>query len=267
MSSISTRINKIAQSPPDGLWKYIAQRLDEGVDIQRGAFGDFQYKFGYNGDVGTTEETVWDEGGKYVYPASAAVRLVTSNSPTDSASASGARTVEIFGLDSEYSAVNETITLDGLSAVATQNSYLRLNRMIVRSAGGNGANAGLIYAGSGSVTSGVPTTKLARISTGENQTLMCTWTVPKDKRAYLGKVGVSSFGNTNAFLTVRLIARPEGEVFQVKDKFTVTRALNEFEHMTPVKFGPKTDLEVRATASSGTLDASAFMDMIVLDDD
>lgn len=245
----------------------LVSRFDEGADIQRSRLSNYVYKFGYNGDVNTTEETVWDEGGKYAYPASASLLTVSSNSPTDSAGASGAHTVQIYGLDGNFDSASETVSLDGLSGAPTTNSYIRLNRMIVRSAGGNGENAGHIRAGSGALTSGAPSVVLARISQTENQTLMCVWTIPNGKRAYVNRVGASSFGNQNAFLTVRLVVRPEGEVFQVKDKFTVTRGGNVFDHRTPVKYGPRTDIEVRAASSSGDLDASAFMDLTVLDDD
>jgi len=57
------------------------------------------FKFGINGDVGTSVETVWAQGGTYVYPAAATVMKISSSSADDASAGTGARSIAIFGLD------------------------------------------------------------------------------------------------------------------------------------------------------------------------
>ena len=149
------------------------------------------FKFGFNSDIDNSLETVWAQGGLYSHPSSASTMTVSSSSTADTSAGTGARTVEIFGLDADYNEVSETITLNGQTAVTTTNTYLRMNRAIVRSAGSGEQNAGVIYVGTGTVTAGVPANKYATIAVGDNQTLMCVWTVPAGYSAYLTQTDVT----------------------------------------------------------------------------
>ena len=227
------------------------------------------FKFGYNAAVGSSKETIWEQGGLYAYPASATVMTVSSSSANDTAAGTGARTVEISGLDADYNEISEIVTLNGQTAVNTTKSYLRINRGIVRSAGSGGANAGTIYAGTGTVTSGVPANVYLSINgDGDNQTLMSLWTVPAGYTAFLTKMSLSTGTSTNtkAVLNASLFARPYGEVFQVKERFTLTDGTHEQFYTFPLSFAEKTDLEMRAFSSSGSVDfnVSAAMEFIYI---
>jgi hypothetical protein len=117
------------------------------------------FKFGQNASVGNSIETIWLEGGLYVYPPSATTMTVSSSDVNDTSAGTGARTVLISGLDGSYNEISETITMNGQTPVTTSNSYLRVNRALVLTAGSGGVNAGIIYVGTGTVTSGVPANK------------------------------------------------------------------------------------------------------------
>jgi hypothetical protein len=241
------------------------------LQVARGqiSFHKTIFKFGYNAVVGATKETIWEQGGLYAYPASATVMTISSSSTDDTAAGTGARTVEIFGLDADYNEINEVVTLNGQTAVNTTKSYLRINRGIVRSAGSGGANAGTLYAGTGTVTSGVPANIYLTINgDGDNQTLMALWTVPAGYTAFLTKMSLSTGTSTNtkALLNASLVARPYGEVFQIKERFTLTDGAHEQFYTYPLKFTEKTDLEMRAFSSSGTVDfnVSASMEFIYI---
>lgn len=227
------------------------------------------FKFGFNPDIDNALETVWAEGGLYSYLSSASVLTVSSSSTDDTSAGTGARTVQLYGLDADYNEINEIVTLNGQTAVNTTNSFLRINRMIIRSAGSGGENAGVVYAGTGTVTAGVPANKYATIAIGDNQTLMALWTVPAGHTAYLYSTHVTAACTTsNKLLTATIVARPEGEVFQVKDKFGIQidggdiRSVYHF----PVKFDEKTDIEVRAISDAGSANAevSAGLDFIYI---
>jgi|DEB0MinimDraft_6_1074348.scaffolds.fasta_scaffold36496_1 hypothetical protein len=244
------------------------------LQVSRGqiAYHKPLFKFGNNASVGNSLETIWSEGGLYVYPPSASVMTVSSSSTADTSAGTGARTVTVFGLDADYNEISETVTLNGQTAVNTTKSYLRVNRMIVRSAGSGGANAGVIYTGTGTITSGVPANVYASINgvTGSNQSLMALWTVPSGYTAYLLQYDISNgtTSNTPAVCKMILAVRPYGEVFQSKDVKSLTTGMHVEETFSvPVKVAEKSDIEVRAISSSGSVsfDISAAFELIYIE--
>jgi len=225
------------------------------------------FKFGFNPDVDDALETIWAEGGLYSYLSAATILKVSSSSTADTAAGTGARTVEIFGLDGNYNEISETVTLNGQTAVNTTNSYLRINRGIVRSAGSGGQNAGVIYAGTGTVTAGVPANTYLSIAIGDNQTLMALWTVPAGYTAFLLQTDVTlATIQNNKYCTAKLVARPYGEVFQVKDVFVKSQGSTTQVYSIPIRFDEKTDLEWRAIGDSAGADIaiSGAMDIVYI---
>jgi len=213
------------------------------------------HKFGFNSDIDDTLETVWAQGGLYSYLAAATQLSVSSSSANDTSAGTGARTVTLSGLDANYAEISETVTLNGQTAVTTTNSYLRIFRMVVNSAGSGGQNAGVIYAGTGTVTAGVPANKYATIVIGDNQTLMAIWTVPANHTAYLLQTDVTvATTQNNKYCTASLVARPFGEVFQVKDRFVKAESQATLTYSLPLKFEEKTDIEYRAIGDSAGAD-------------
>jgi len=225
------------------------------------------FKFGFNPDVDDALETVWAEGGLYVYLSAASVLKVSSSSTADTSAGTGARTVQLYGLDSDYNEINEVITLNGQTSVNTTQEFLRINRMIIRSAGSGGTNAGVVYAGTGTVTSGVPANKYATVAIGDGQTLMALWTVPAGYTAYVYQTDITlATTQNNKYATMHFVARPFGEVFQVKDKFVKSEGGHSQEYKIPLKFEEKTDLEFRAIGDSAGADIAvgAGMDIIYI---
>lgn len=239
------------------------------LQVSRGqiAYHKVNFKFGFNPDVDNSLETVWAQGGLYSYLAAAATLTVSSSSTDDASAGTGARTVEISGLDADYNEISETVTLNGQTAVNTTKEYLRIFRGIVRTAGSGGQNAGVIYAGTGTVTSGVPDNKYLTIAIGDNQTLMALWTVPAGYTAYLTQLDVTvATTQNNKYCTATLVARPLGQVFQVKDKFVKSESSHHQEYRFPLRFEEKTDLEVRAIgdSSGANIAISAGLDIIYI---
>lgn len=213
------------------------------------------HKFGFNPDVDDALETVWAEGGLYSYLSAATVLKVSSSSTADTSAGTGARTVQLYGLDADYNEINETVTLNGQTAVNTTNSFLRINRMVVRTAGTGGTNAGVIYAGTGTVTTGVPANKYATIAIGDGQSLMALWTVPAGFTLYIYQTDVTvATTQNNKYATISLVARPFGEVFQVKDRFVKAESQSTIQYAFPLKFEEKTDIEYRCIGDSAGAD-------------
>ena len=224
------------------------------------------FKFGINGDVGTSVETVWAQGGTYVYPASATVMKISSSSADDASGGTGARTIAIFGLDANYNEISESVLLDGQTAVNTGNSYLRISRMYVTTAGSGATAAGTIYAGTGTVTSGVPATVYGMITLTANQTQMAFWTVPAGYTLYLmGGFFTSANSTANASTNFQLIQRPLGGVFRIQSSARIAGNGDfVFDLHTPLAFTEKTDIEIRAIASAGASNVSAEFEGIYI---
>lgn len=214
------------------------------------------YKFGQNASVGNSIETIWLEGGLYAYPPSATTMTVSSSDANDTSAGTGARTVLISGLDGSYNEISETITMNGQTPVTTSNSYLRVNRALVLTAGSGGANAGIIYVGTGTVTSGVPANKYTTINgDGTNQSLQAFWTVPAGYTAYIYQTNISTGTSsaTPAILKTLLVVRPFGGVFNTKEIITLHEGNHLQDYSFPLKITEKSDIEFRAESSSASV--------------
>lgn len=221
------------------------------------------FKFGFNPDINGVEETVWDHGGIYAYPAAAIQMSVSSSSVNDTAAGTGARTVFVAGLDANYNEISETVTLNGQTPVLTSALFLRINRASVVSAGSGETAAGDIYVGTGVVSAGVPATVYARIRLGDNQTLMAVWTVPSGYTGYIlkGNIGTGTV-HINQYIVARLVQRPFGGVFRTASKVTLQNGEIAFDFVFPVPFAEKTDIETRAFSSG--MNNLVFADFFII---
>lgn len=223
---------------------------------------------GFNATVGSTYETVWSDSSVYVYPASATVMKISSSDVDDTAAGTGARTVTIYGLDGNYNQISETVSLNGQTAVNTTNSYLRVLHLMVNTAGSSGVAEGTIYAGVGSVTAGVPATKYA-IYTSDGGATACIYTVPAGYTGYIFDFLASSGVTTaNAYSNIGLYGRPFGGVF---DNLIQGRCANGGAFTIPLNyplaFTEKTDIEVRASATSSSNVTANFSIVIIKNPD
>ena len=83
----------------------------------------------------------------------------------------GAWSVVVEGLDTDYNEISETVTLNGISAVTTTASFFRINRAYVFEAGSGEVNAGNIDLTIGD-------NEQAFIEANEGQTHQTHYTVP-----------------------------------------------------------------------------------------
>jgi len=240
-----------------------------GWQIRRGLVREKGlFKFGFNPTVGTELATIWSQGGLYSYLTSASILKISSSNTNDTSEGTGARTVQLRGLDANYDEVTETVILNGQTAVNTNNQFIRINRMIVLSAGTGGANAGVIYAGTGTVTTGVPENKYATIAIGDNQTLMALWTVPRNHTAYIYTLQLSTgSSSTNKFVTGRLTIREFGGTFAIKYITSFANTKIYVDLPIPIVAGEKSDIELRAITSSQTDGVSGDITIIYMDEE
>jgi hypothetical protein len=237
---------------PEGFAKDLTDLM---LIISRGDLPGYSFvnKFGRNDDIdpATDPEDVWDAGGIWVPPTTARLHNIVSTDANDTALGTGARTVQIEGLDSSYNEQSEVVTMNGITNVATVNTYTRIYRMYAVSAGSLLTNAGTITA-----TAQTDLTVTAQISLGLGQTLMAIYTVPAGKTAFMTNIyaTMSKPGGTQA-ATVDMQVRSRGPVdvatspWRVKQYGYLTlsgsRQLNN--NYLPYKvFTEKTDIVLRS---------------------
>jgi len=231
------------------------------------------YKFGYNPAITTGEETISFQGGNIPWQTSAVTVYVSSSDNTaDTAAGTGARTIEVQGLDADYNPLTGIAILNGQTQVAITAegggaiAFLRVFRAFITTSGSGEGSAGTVYVGPTGSSSGVPTTVYANLGTN-NQTQQAAYTVPAGRTLYLDDiVFTAGISQANQYATVKFNTRLFGTDTWRTSYINVIQTSNlaaNFEY--PLSFAEKTDMECRAISSSGTHPIGAsFQGVLVL---
>jgi hypothetical protein len=208
-------------------------------------------KFGVNHDITNTEETIWQQGGNYPWPASVQTMYVSSTSGDDALGGTGVEKIKVFGLDVNYDEVSEEVELDGQTQVATANQYIRIFRAYATLAGSGGTSAGTIYIGTAPSVAGVPPVVYANLGLS-NQTQLALYTVPSNTTFYLNNVGFTAaiaqaLNNVTASVRIREFGTNVWRVI-------ITQQLRDnllFLHFDyPLAIPEKTDIEMRGISTT-----------------
>jgi hypothetical protein len=206
--------------------------------------------FGYNQTIGTTFETVWDDGGSYVYPTSALIMDVVSTSASD--------TMNLFidGLDINYNQITETVTLTGTSAVTTTTAFYRINRATILS----GSNVGNISISNGG-------TNYAFIGAEIGSTQACIYTVPAGHSAYFVRFDiVTATANQNKYVTFRnVLTTNTGRILRVGEGTIATNQVS-LDRQVPFKIAEKTDFHFEAKSSQSENEVAIIVEGILTKD-
>jgi hypothetical protein len=134
------------------------------TDASLGTYGQFIRRITGLGQVtiagsGVATNDIWTGAGIYPWLAAATSLEVLSASANDTAAGSGARTITITGLDTDYNEISVLVTLNGVTPVAVSRQFLRINLITVTSNGTSRRNEGQITvrdAGGGTVRALLP---------------------------------------------------------------------------------------------------------------
>jgi len=222
-------------------------------------------KFGYNPSVGSvTYESIWEGSNAYPWQTVADQLEVLSSDANDTSAGTGARTVELQGLDSSWNSLTETITMNGTSAVTTTGSFLRIFRARVVTAGTNLRNEGDI-----TIRDQDTSTTRALITNGTTagmgQTLMAVYTIPAGKTGYVVNINFSSAKDLEQ--EYRLMARDNtvaNAAWNVKEFTTGRGGFSDFTKRAINKYTEKTDLDLQAISSATSSVAGGF-ELILID--
>ena len=231
-------------------------------------------KFGRQTNVSTTSQTIWSGNTAYTYLSAADNLIIASDATTDGTAGSGALTVEVQGVDTDYKYIVNTITMKGFVAATTPSQFLRVFRMKVSSSGANDSNNGKICilpdaAGNTFTAVGVPTATsniLAQIDTATSQTLMTQYTVPATYTAYhYGQVLSANLPTKTIF--VECYVKPYGEAWQIKSDWVLTGNTLCDRYTIPYKIDSKSDIEYRCYGSSSAGRVTVNYDMLLCQGD
>ena len=247
---------------------------ESGLAIAKGDVvgTSFIHKFGEAPDFDSTDGivTIWDGaddgvlgGGAmvYTYSSTADIGLISSSNAGDT------QDIEIQGLDTNGDLVTQTITLTGQTDVDISGvggtDLKRVFRMINRN---SSDLAGVVYlrTNGSTQTAGVPDTAntvRAIINNGNNQTLMAIYTVPAGKTGYMRDwYAATAGGNRSSNYKIRLKARPDGEVFQLKHTSAVAEngtSAYQHDYNEPEVFSAGTDIEMTVATTDTPITGAA----------
>lgn len=242
------------------------------LDVARGEYNGVSIhdKFGRIDDVGTATdpEDVWNGQGLYTgFPTTGAETLaVVSSDVNDTAAGTGARTVRLFGLDENYNEITEDVALNGTTPVNTTQTFTRMPRMKVLTAGSGGVNAGTLTVDN--TTSG---DIFAVMPIGGNRTQICAFTVPANKTCYVGSwtPEISRSGGLAGSAEVAFMVREFNGVWEklfTRDINTGGTPTMDFKYS--ISFPEKTDIVSRVqTVSDNSTQASATILYVLVDND
>ena len=223
--------------------------------------------FGYNPDVDTSEESVWPAGSTVPHPAASATLTISSSSTDDDGDpvGIGARTVYIAGVDGNYNIVSETVTLNGQTAVNTTNQYLYVNEFYVLTVGSGGVNAGVVYAGTGTVTSGVPAVIYDLINTGYNNRTTGHYCVPAGYTGYMVE-GLFSAGQATGSTAVTGFLKTNGPdlILRVGAVTTVNNSSAVFMFDPPFVVPEKNCVGASAIGAAANNEVSSYFNIILI---
>lgn len=262
---LTSPLNSTVQQDSDAI---IVRAVDFEFDVaaSRAQGMSIVNKFGRNTDVdsGTVPEDIWEGGGVYTGWATAAETLqVFSSSAADASAGTGARTLRIMGLDANYVAQNETVTLNGTTPVTTTNTFIRVHSASVQSAGSGGVNAGTLTVRQSTTTTNI----FLLLQIGVNQSNSSAYTIPAGQTGYMRKLHGSIRGGTSSALDAGIWTRSFGGVFRQRRPFVIAYGTQFIDEIYGgLVFTEKSDIILRITASNGNnLDVVGGYDLLLVD--
>ena len=207
------------------------------------------HKFGSHPNVGQDADfdnqyTIWDGKEEYKFPTDTGEAMeVVSTDTTDS------QEIFVEGLDENFTAKSEIVTLNGTTPVLLSGLWSRVFRA---------HNDGSInFAGDICVQNqvGILKTPYAKILVGNNQTLMSVYTIPSEYIGYLLKFSITAqnTGSSSAIgFTIHMLIREYGKVFRVLARTSAgtTHSIQE-DYPFPLELKPKTDIIFNVVNANG----------------
>jgi len=234
-------------------------------------------KFGFNGDIDTTEESIWDMDDLPTAGAgpircfdnmlSAAALYISSDSDSDVG-----KTVSVQGLDLNWESFDIDVVLGSDAGTGTTNVQIgtvniwRINRAFTVSA----ELVGNIYIhkdATDATGNGIPDTPatdiVAGITLGANQTLQSCYTVPLGYNAYITNICLANINQVGVGSSVTFRARRSAggaaHVHRSQLRFSLGNETSIcMPYDPPLVYPEKTDFEITGSDASNQATAATF---------
>jgi len=202
--------------------------------------------FGANPAIGTTFRTPWENNTALPFLSSEQKLDIISTSDDD---VEGPQ-VLIVGVDGNYNEIREVVALNGTSGNQTQQSFFRINDLIMSTGNADG-----------DITASYNSVVYAKIIAGRGRNQAAVFTVPAGYSFYLGRIDAftATANNDTKIMTFRnQVTFSDGRVFDVAQTSFVTRM--DIARTLPFKVPEKATIEFQAKMSSQTADIGIFGD-------
>jgi len=245
----------VAHKTSSALVKNYATELSEG-NIK----GRSQMNFGGRNDaVGTSEETLWTQGGIYVYLVED-TQLYISSTDTDDTAVN----VVVIGLNEAGEQVVRSATTNGQNQVEISGLMWRVFAMQVV---GTTAPLGDLYlAETDSLDAGKPEdpdTIKAKMIQGENVATNATYTVPAGKKLLLKRQRLTVSAGKSAKIAINV--RLQGGLFTKVFYEVFEKAISfNYEYSSP-PLPAFTDIEISCSGSASGTEISTSLDGELID--
>lgn len=198
--------------------------------------------YGYQPAVATTFIPLWENATTYTYPV-AATQMNLAGTAGDTAS------IQINGLDANYSPISEVLVLNGATPVTTTKSYLRINGMQV-TAGSATNPVGVV-----TLKDLTNTTIYAQINAGVGRTQAAIYTVPAGYTFYLSRIDGNTSLNGNNYCVYRNRSVSSTGVVTLTQQAPFAITYNT-QRVMPRPFPEKTDIQLQAKLKDNTGEVS-----------
>jgi hypothetical protein len=232
------------------------------------------HKFGANDNVATSLSPIASSG-NYQTPTTAQSLEILSSNANDNNAGTGARKVKIIGLNSSGNEVSVSVSLNGLTAVAVPQTFLRVYRMFVEESGTYATQTTPSQAGVITLRAsggGVTWADIENIrGFGASQTEIAAYSIPKGFSCYLlsKTFSVNSIKKASVFFFQRQnitnTVAPYSAMRLVQKHIGVTGVQQILSRGTINKFPELTDIGLMASTDLGTAEVSAEFELLCLD--
>ena len=220
-----------------------------------------EMKNGFASDLSQgVEATVW--GQNVAYPWSSWTTAQKLYIISTSASDTG-QTLFIDGLDANFNKITETVTTNGLTAVATSQNFLRINHCYLTTGATNvGVITERLASGTGTV--------VGSMAIGFSRNKGGFFTIPNGYTAYILYGEASSFhsgaGNISTAIKMYTRTNVNGTTTPFYNQYTGISVNGQFrnEFNVPLTVPAKTDIDVRLTPDGNNTTAACSWEMILI---
>jgi hypothetical protein len=144
------------------------------------------FKFGENPDIDTASvpEDINSLGGIKLFPTAASTISLVSDSAQDAVSGTGLSSVNVIGLDANYDALEEVVTMTGATPVVTTGEFLRVNAL-------EGLLAGSDQRATGNIIATHSEGNIGEILLNHGHSLDVSYTVPAGHKLMIDRLKAS----------------------------------------------------------------------------